>query len=187
MATLFAAPALADGVVNVYSYRQPDLIKPVLDAFTAETGIEVNYVEAIQDNQDFFGTIQPALAQGQDTGWDLITVTDWLVGKMIALGYLEQIDVEASVPNFVANAADKYKNPSYDPNNLHSVPWQSGITGIGYNPQLTGREITSFEDLLDPAFEGRICNSWCRRQAASCGSTTCASRRAHSTRPTPWR
>ena len=127
-----------------------------LAAFTEATGIEVNYVEAIQDNQDFFGTIQPALAAGQDTGWDLITITDWLVGKMIGLDYLERIEVEASVPNFVANAGDKYKNPSYDPNNLHSVPWQSGITGIGYNPELTGREITSFEDMLDPAFEGRI-------------------------------
>ena len=39
-ATLFAGSALADGIVNIYSYRQPDIIKPVLDAFTAETGIK---------------------------------------------------------------------------------------------------------------------------------------------------
>ena len=32
--------ALADGVVNIYTYRQPELIQPVLDAFTAETGIK---------------------------------------------------------------------------------------------------------------------------------------------------
>ncbi|HET7686918.1 MAG TPA: spermidine/putrescine ABC transporter substrate-binding protein [Candidatus Limnocylindria bacterium] len=127
-----------------------------LDAFTAETGIEVDYVEAIQDNQEFFGTIQPALAQGSDTGWDMIAPTDWMVGNMIRLGYLEEFDVAVSVPNFVANAADKYKNPSYDPNNRHSVPWQSGVTGIAYNPALTGREITGFGDLLDPAFEGQI-------------------------------
>jgi spermidine/putrescine transport system substrate-binding protein len=129
---------------------------PTLKMFTDETGIKVDYQEAIQDNQEFFGTIQPALAQGQDTGWDMIVMTDWMLGKMAGLGYLEAIDVAASVPNFVANAADKYKNPSYDPNNAHSVPWQSGYTGIAYNPKLTGREITSFGDLLDPAFEGRI-------------------------------
>jgi spermidine/putrescine transport system substrate-binding protein len=129
---------------------------PTLKMFTEETGIEVDYQEAIQDNQEFFGTIQPALAEGQDTGWDIIVMTDWMLGKMAGLGYLEAIDVAASVPNFVANASDKYKNPSFDPNNAHSVPWQSGITGIAYNPALTGRDITSFADLLDPAFEGRI-------------------------------
>jgi ABC-type sugar transport system permease subunit len=35
------------------------------------------------------------------------------------------------------------------------VPWAAGIVGIGYNPTLTGREITTFDDLLDPAFAGR--------------------------------
>ena len=129
---------------------------PTLQQFTEATGIEVDYQEAIQENTEFFGTIQPALEAGQDTGWDMIVVTDWMVGKMIGLGYLEAFDVAASVPNFVANAADKYKNPSYDPDNRHSVPWQSGITGIAYNPALTGREITGFADLLDPEFEGRI-------------------------------
>lgn len=129
---------------------------PTLQQFTEDSGIEVDYQEAIQENTEFFGTIQPALEAGQDTGWDMIVVTDWMIGKMIALGYLEAFDVAASVPNFVANAADKYKNPSYDPDNRHSVPWQSGITGIAYNPELTGREITGFADLLDPEFEGRI-------------------------------
>lgn len=129
---------------------------PTLQQFTEATEIEVDYQEAIQDNQEFFGTIQPALSAGQDTAWDMIVPTDWMVGKMIGLGYLEQFDVAASVPNFVANAADKYKNPSYDADNLHSVPWQSGITGIAYNPELTGRELTSFADLLDPEFEGKI-------------------------------
>ena len=129
---------------------------PTLQQFTEATEIEVEYEEAIQDNQEFFGTIQPALSAGQDTGWDMIVPTDWMVGKMIGLGYLEAFDVAASVPNFGANAADKYKNPTYDPDNRHSVPWQSGITGIAYNPELTGREITGFADLLDPEFEGRI-------------------------------
>ncbi|MGH2401355.1 MAG: extracellular solute-binding protein, partial [Candidatus Limnocylindria bacterium] len=129
---------------------------PTIAQFTEATEIEVDYQEAIQDNQEFFGTIQPALSAGQDTGWDMIVPTDWMVGKMIGLGYLESFDVAASVPNFAANAADKYKNPSYDANNMHSVPWQSGITGIAYNPELTGREITGFADLLDPEFEGRI-------------------------------
>ena len=40
LAATLASPAAADGTVNIYTYRQPDLIKPVLDAFTAETGIQ---------------------------------------------------------------------------------------------------------------------------------------------------
>ena len=127
-----------------------------LSDFTTATGIKVSYAEAIQDNQSFFGTIQPDLAAGNDTGWDLMVLTDWLIGKMVGLGYLEQIDIATFVPNFTTHAADKYKNPTYDPNNMHSVPWQSGMTGIGYNPKLTGREITSFNDLLNPDFKGKV-------------------------------
>jgi spermidine/putrescine transport system substrate-binding protein len=136
----------------LYIDQDDDGNSPTLAQFTEETGIEVTYTENIEDNQSFFGQIQPVLAEGQDTGYDIIVPTDWMVGNLIRLGYLEQIDVERDVPNFVANAADKYKNPSYDPNNAHSVPWQSGITGIGYNPALVDEEITSMAQLFDPAF-----------------------------------
>lgn len=126
-----------------------------IEDYQAATNSKVTYTEDIPDNVSFFGKIQPVLAAGQDTGYDLIVVTDWLVTKMAGLGYLETISL-ANVPNFTAHAADKYQNPGYDPNNAHSVPWQSGITGIAYNPKLTKRDITSFNDLLDPAFKGRI-------------------------------
>ena len=129
--------------------------RPTLDDFTKATDIAVNYKEVIDDNESFFGTIREPLANGQSTGWDLIVVTDWLIAKMVRLGYLEELDHEL-LPQFAANAGEVYKNPDYDPNNAHSVPWQSGITGIGYNPKLTGREITSFEDLFDPAFKGKV-------------------------------
>ena len=127
-----------------------------LDDFTKATGIKVEYSETIQDNEEFFGTIQPDLAAGNPTDWDLIVVTDWMIAKMIRLGYLEEIDVQRDVPNFVKNAHQVYKDPAYDPGNRHSVPWQAGITGIGYNVKMTGREITSFDDLLDPRFRGRV-------------------------------
>ena len=129
--------------------------RPTIDDFTKATDIQVNYKEVIDDNESFFGTIREPLAQGQGTGWDLIVVTDWLIAKMNRLGYLESLDHEL-LPNFAANAGEVYKDPSYDPGNAHSVPWQSGITGIGYNPKLTGRKITSFNDLFDPAFKGKV-------------------------------
>src|SRR5688500_16779710 len=122
---------------------------PTLQQFTAAPQIEVDYQEAIQDNQEFFGTMQPALSRGQGTAWDVIVPTDGRVGKMSGLGYLEAFAVAASAPKFVANAADKYQLPTYAADNRHRGRWQSGITGIAYSPELTAREITGVADLLD--------------------------------------
>jgi spermidine/putrescine transport system substrate-binding protein len=128
---------------------------PTIEKFTKETGIKVTYTEDVNDNEDFFGKIQPDLAKGNPTGYDLIVVTDWMIEKMIRLGYLEKLD-HNQLPNFAANADPSYTNPWYDPSNVHSLAWQSGITGIGYNATLTKREITKFDDLLDPAFKGHV-------------------------------
>ena len=126
-----------------------------LEKFMKETGIEVEYKTPIDDNESFFGTIRAPLANGQSAGWDIIVVTDWLVAKMASLGYLEQLDHDL-LTQYADHGADIYKNTTYDPGNQYSIPWQSGITGIGYNPELTGREITSFNDLFDPKFKGKV-------------------------------
>jgi spermidine/putrescine transport system substrate-binding protein len=128
---------------------------PTLEKFTEETNIEVNYQTEVDDNQSFYAKYQQQLADGDPIGFDIIVVTDWLIGNMINLGQLEQLQ-EERLPNFYAHAGQIYQNRSYDPGNQYSIPWQSGITGIGYNPKLTGREITSFNDLFDPAFEGQV-------------------------------
>jgi spermidine/putrescine transport system substrate-binding protein len=128
---------------------------PTLDKFKKETGIQVNYVEAINDNEDFFGSIQPDLQAGGQLNWDMIVMTDWMIERMIRLNYLEPLD-HSQLPNFTANADQLYVDPWYDKGNKFSTAWQSGITGIGYNPKLTKREITSIDDLFDPAFKGRV-------------------------------
>jgi spermidine/putrescine transport system substrate-binding protein len=128
---------------------------PTLVKFTKDTGIKVDYVEAIQDNEDFFGAIQPDLSAGGQLNWDIIVMTDWMIERMIRLGYLDALD-HTSLPNFAANADDLYVDPWYDKGNKYSLVWQSGITGIGYNPKLTKREITGMDDLFDPAFKGRV-------------------------------
>ena len=127
---------------------------PTIDKFTSETGIQVQYHEDINDNSEFFGKIQPDLQAGRSTGYDLITPSDWMVAKLARFGYLQPLD-KTLLPNWTANAQDELKNPWYDPGNTYSIPWQAGIVGIAYNPKLTGRDITSFDDLLDPAFAGR--------------------------------
>jgi len=128
---------------------------PILDAFKEKTGINWTYDEKINDNSEMFATMEPDFAQGRSVGYDVITPSDWMVAKLIRLGYLQPLD-KSLLPNFTANAQDLFLNPWYDPGNTYSVPWQSGIVGIGYNPKLTGREITKFDDLLDPAFNGQV-------------------------------
>jgi spermidine/putrescine transport system substrate-binding protein len=128
---------------------------PSLNAFIKESGIDVHYVEAINDNEEFYGTIQPDLAAGNATNWDIVSPTSWMVKRMADQGYLEEID-HSKLPNWTANCADYAKGLWFDADNKYSVWWQGGITGIGYNPELTGREITKFDDLLDPEFKGRV-------------------------------
>ena len=128
---------------------------PTLDQFEAETDISVNYQTVINDNLSFYATIREPLANDQSVEWDIIVVTDWLVAKMASLGQLEQLD-HSLLENFDAHAAELYKDPVYDPGNAHSIPWQSGITGIAYNLALTGREITSSNELFNPEWEDQV-------------------------------
>ncbi len=131
-------------------------VHPSIEQFTKQTGIKVTYKEVINENEPFFATIQPSLAAGKPTGYDLIVITNGpTLDKLMRLDYLIPLD-QSKLSNFKNNAAPAYQNPSYDPGNKFTVPWQSGFTGIGYNPKLTGRKISSFDDLMDPAFKGKV-------------------------------
>jgi spermidine/putrescine transport system substrate-binding protein len=131
-------------------------VYPSLQQFTKETGIKVNYKEVIQENDAFLGRLNPSLKAGQDPGWDLIVITNGgPIEKLIRQGFLIELD-HSKLPNFQQNAGAAFKNPTYDQGNKFTLPWQSGLTGLAYNPKLTKREITSFNDLFDPAFKGKI-------------------------------
>lgn len=126
--------------------------RPTLDRFEDETGIEVSYKEVVDDNDPFFSTIREPLSRGRSTGWDIVVVTDWLAGRMQRLNYIEQLHPE-HLPTVQRNLGSAFRTRNA---RMHTVPWQAGITGIAYNPRLTGREITSFDDLFDPAFAGKV-------------------------------
>jgi spermidine/putrescine transport system substrate-binding protein len=128
---------------------------PTLDQFSAANDIEVNYQTVINDNLTFYATIREPLAAGQTVEWDLIVVTDWLVTKMATLGQLEQLD-HSLLSTFKDHAGEIYKDPVYDPGNAHSIPWQSGITGIAYNLALTGRELTSSSELFNTEWDNQV-------------------------------
>jgi spermidine/putrescine transport system substrate-binding protein len=129
---------------------------PSLDLFTKQTGIKVKYDEGIQDDDSYFGKIQPVLAAGQSIGWDIIVITNGIyLDKLVNLDYLVPLDQNA-MSNFYTNASPLVLDPSFDRGNVYTMAWQSGMTGIAYNPKYIDREITSWEDLQDPAFKGKI-------------------------------
>ena len=105
---------------------------PTIEQFKKQYGVDVDYEEKIEDNKAFYATIQPQLSAGSPTGWDLIVITDWLAAKVISKGWAEKID-QSAVPNCVANLQDNLKNQPWDPTNDYHYPWQSGMTGIGFN------------------------------------------------------
>lgn len=131
--------------------------RPSLDAFTKRTGIRVKYTEDINDNVEFFGKIKPQLAAGQDTGRDIIVLTDWLASRLIRFGWVQKLD-PANLPHAYANLSAQFRSPDWDPGRAYSYPWQGIATVIAYNAKATnGREVTSVSQLLDdPKLKGRV-------------------------------
>jgi len=129
--------------------------RPTLERFEKQTGIQVNYTDDINDNSSFFGKIRPQLASGQSIDRDLMVLTDWMAARLIRLGWVQKID-KANVPN-MANLTPALQSPGWDENRDYSLPWQSGLTGIGYNAEATGKEIRSIDQLLtDPDLKGKV-------------------------------
>ena len=76
-----------------------------LDNFTAETGIAVQYIEDIDDNNTFYGKIKDQLALDQPTGYDVITFTDWMNARLIEANQIREFDY-ANLPNVTKNLVD---------------------------------------------------------------------------------
>ncbi|MQS37576.1 polyamine ABC transporter substrate-binding protein [Streptomyces katsurahamanus] len=131
--------------------------RPTLAGFTRRTGIKVKYTEDINDNVEFFGKIQPQLSAGQDTGRDLICVTDWLAARMIRLGWVQRLDASL-LPHAYARLSAQFRTPDWDPGRAYSYPWTGISTVIAYNTKATGgKKVDSVAQLLDdPALKGRV-------------------------------
>jgi spermidine/putrescine transport system substrate-binding protein len=130
--------------------------QPELKKFTTETRTVVNYQEVIQEMGPWFAKVQPQLSAGQSIGFDLMVITNGIQFKQFKDSkFLAPLD-HAKLPNYAANAAPAYKNEAFDPGNVYSVPWASGMTGIAYDPAKIKRPITKLADLWDPAFKGKV-------------------------------
>lgn len=139
---------------NWASYIDPS--HQSLKEFTKATGIAVNYSEVIEDDNSFFAKIDPIIRSGQYTGYDVMVITDGFeFNDLVELQELIPLD-HSYLPNFSENVIPSFKRSTFDPGNIYSVPWQSGITGIAWNTKYVKEPITSIEALWDPKYKGKI-------------------------------
>ena len=80
--------------------------------------------------------------------------TYWVAQRLIDLGWVDPLPLE-QIPN-AANLVPSLTKPTWDPTGRFSLPWQTGITGIAYNIEATGRELRSVDDLFDPKLRGKV-------------------------------
>ncbi|MGR3794335.1 Fe(3+) ABC transporter substrate-binding protein [Vannielia sp. SX4] len=141
--TLAASPALADEI-NVYSYRQPELIAPLTEAFTAETGIDVNVAFLNK------GMVERLQAEGDRSPADVVLTVDISrLNELVEAGVTQPLSSQTLTDNVPAA--------------LHGPDGQWwGVTTrarIVYasKERVADGEVTTYEDLADPKWKGRIC------------------------------
>jgi spermidine/putrescine transport system substrate-binding protein len=129
---------------------------PSLDQFKKKYGTTVQYTEDINDNATYFGKIQGPLSRGQSIDRDIIVMTDnsRYPSLLIKKGWVEKLD-KSAIPN-IKNLQPTLRHPDWDPDREHSLPWQSGLTGIAYNDKLTDPVLTVPDLLENPKLKGKV-------------------------------
>jgi spermidine/putrescine transport system substrate-binding protein len=122
--------------------------------FEKATGISVNYIEDVNENDGFFAKMQPLLAKGESGGRSIFVVTDWMAAKMRELGYLQNLD-KSALPNVEKNLLESLRHPTFDKEREFSVPWQTGMGGLIVRTDLAP-EIKSICDLFDSKYKGKV-------------------------------
>jgi spermidine/putrescine transport system substrate-binding protein len=122
--------------------------------FEDKTGVKVQYIEDVNDNNSFFGKLQPQLEGGESGGRSIFVVTDWMAQQMHELGYLQEINPD-DLPTVFENMTSNLRDPSFDPGRKYSIPWQSGMTGIWVDKS-KAPDIKSVNDLFDPKYKGKV-------------------------------
>jgi spermidine/putrescine transport system substrate-binding protein len=131
------------------------VVFPDLDRFMSETGVTIDYRESVEDNEGFFAAdLSPALSAGQSSGWDLVVLTDWMIQRLVSLGWLETINT-AAMTNYPANLEAIYQNQAWNPGNAMSAPYVSGMTGLGFDRAKTG-DLTSLDAFFSEQFKGNV-------------------------------
>jgi iron(III) transport system substrate-binding protein len=141
--TFFSANAQANGDVNVYTYRQPSLINPLFEAFTAKTGIQVKAVFAEK------GLVERLAQEGRNSPADLLMTAD--VGRLVEAanrGLAQPVTSPAILEKVPENLRDK-------DNQWFGLTMRARV--IYASAERANIESITYEELADPKWKGKIC------------------------------
>lgn len=124
-----------------------DIPQSVLDAFTSEYGVKINYTtfEAMEE-------AKANLEAGEV--YDVVVLESDVVAMLGPAGLLAEINYD-NIPNF-AHIAPNFKDMGYDPDNRYSVPYRWGSIGLVVRSDLVEEMPTSWADLWDPKYAGKV-------------------------------
>ena len=134
--------------LNLYSWDQM-YPQEVLDDFTKETGIKINY--SMFDSNE---TMLTKLESNDGSEYDVVVADDYILEPIIEKDLAQKIDSKA-LKNY-ENINPVYQSQYFDPKNEYTVPYGAGVQTIIYNPDLVNIDIQGFDDLLDPSLKDSI-------------------------------
>lgn len=110
--------------------------------FEALCGVTVIY-DVYESNEAMIARLR----QG-NPGYDVAFPSDYAVVIMAREGLIQPLNFD-NIPNFATNIPDRWKNQSYDPENIYTVPYLLGSLGVAYNIEAVGEEITSWHQVFE--------------------------------------
>ena len=147
LALMLPVCASAQEVVNVFNWE--DYIdESVLAQFEQETGIHVNYMR-FTTNEDMIVQVE-----ANPGAFDVCFPSDYIVERMLSKDMLAEIDYD-KVPN-AQYILENLRNPDYDPNNVHSLPYMWGTVGILYNTTMVEEPVDSWGILWDSKYKSNV-------------------------------
>ena len=152
--SLMPAAAAADNEITVYNWGQyisdgTDGSLDVIAAFEEETGIKVNYL-TFDSNESMYTKLKTG-----GTTFDVIIPSDYMISKLIEEDMLEPLNFD-NIPNY-QYIDEAFRNQSYDPENVSSVPYTWGTVGLIYNAQyVSAEDAASWNCLWNEKYSGKI-------------------------------
>lgn len=142
--TIFITNIVNAQSINIYSHRQPYLLKPFLDAYTLKTGVKFKTVYSSK------GLAQRLAAEGKNTKADMILTVD--IGRLYRY---QDLNLLASINSSILEK----KIPSYlrsEDNTWFGLSKRTRVIAVSKN-RIKSKEISTFEELVDPKWKGKIC------------------------------
>jgi spermidine/putrescine transport system substrate-binding protein len=146
---LATSPGVGAGSEELNLFAWSEYVpQAVIDGFTKETGIEVNY-ETYASNEEMLAKLVSGAQR-----YDLVQPSEYTVEALIKEKHLLPLD-KSKLPN-LKNLDPQFRNRVHDPELTYSVPWMAGSVGIVVNTEKVKDDIKGYDDVFQERFKGRI-------------------------------